>query len=669
MSPRHTTRAFPSPASSPNLTLKASEGVPEITIDDAVNSPGPSPSTLSTSEHVVHQLPAIKNWVPKAESLFTELLDSRSPQIYRRTDGSSKTSAYSQSLHPGNIKGSRSSWPGSPDILDDSQKVSETEKQEYDESKMQLVQFKKSPGLFRKCTSFDLERSKPFPARSSMKSPQMLRKGMSFEQHEGQSDPTTESPKLSRKADRNSGMSGKFLMAAHKEIEEESFEDKLDVPVCSTESSHVPKIAEVTNVLSKIENIDNFPKSFTPQVATQKPVQEMFGYVQGDPDIVFTLDPIPLDEEQTVLSEDSGIQTSPEIGNNRKTDASDSDSGRRPNVPKTVPGGSKTNGKDRKHVTKSHSGPIMGKAGLKPVKKEGFFSSSGSPKTSAVRSALMTSAARLKAIGRKSPVTLLSYRTDSIAVPDGDKKIKKDRPSSEPIPVSSSNRKKEKTSSTPDTVALQQHQVAPKTDKREDHHLVNPDVKTKTGSRKSSITVTVSVPETSKHAAVKPKTSTPKLPARMSVSPQPVTLTVQGMRRSSTPRSTLSLASSPAPSTARAAAASTEMSVKLKQKEKVTVVLKTPKASGKSPIPTRKSDGSEPREKKITLIGKAFGGSRMHTSTPEPRESKKSNETKPRVKEETQSGPRTERRGSHGSVHSESSQKSESKKKIFAKKK
>lgn len=653
------------------ILTASSAGVPEIAIDDSIlNSPGASPSTLSASEHLVQQLPVIKNWVPKAESLFTELLDSRSPQIYRRTDGSSKTSSYPQSLHPGNIKGSRSSWPGSSDTHEESQNVLETEKQDQDESNVPPIQFKKSPGLFRKCTSFDLERSKPFPIRSSMKSPQMLRKHMSFEEHEAQAtDSSSESPKSDRKTavDRSSGLSGKVLMAAHKEIEEVPFDAKLEVPVCSSESSHVPKIAEVTNVLSKLEKVDNYPKSFTPQVATQKPVHEMFGYAKGDPDVVFSLDPLPLDEEfsdekQNLQSEDSRIQTSPEIGNGRKTDASGSC--RRPSVPKTVPGGSKGSGKDRKHVMKSHSGPIMGKAGLKPVKKEGFFSSSsGSPKTSAVRSALMTSAARLKAIGKKSPVTLLSYRTDSIAVPNGDKKIKKDRPSSEPIPKSSAGKRQEKTASTPDTVALPHHQYGPKSDKREDP----PDVKTKTGSQKSSISVTMSLPESDKQAAAKPKTSTPKLAARTSVSPQPVTLSVQGMRRSSTPRSTMSMVSRSSPATARAAA-STEMSVKLKQKEKVTIVLKTPKTSSVSPVPRNISE-KQYKEKRTILIGKALGGSKMHTNTPEPKESRESSETKARVKDEKPSGSRIEKQDSPGSVHSESSQKSDrSKKKISANK-
>ena len=624
---------------------------PEITIDGAAlnSSPEASPTTWSASEHLVQQLPVIKNWVPKAESLFAELLDSRSPQIYRRTDSSSKTASYPQSLQQGNIKGSRSSWPQQSDTHEESKALQETEKQSEDDSKIHPIQFKKSPGLFRKCTSFDLERSKPFPSRASMKSPQLLRKGSSLEDHETELTGSLEElPKSDKKT-------GKVLMTAHEKIEEESpFDDKLEVPVCSSESSTVPKIAEVTNVVSTLVRVDSNPKSLTPQVATQKPLHEMFSPPTGDPDVVFTLDPIPLDDEfsdeiQNSQSEESGGQISPDVGEIRKSAASGHGSVQRPSVPKTVPARGKTSGKEQKHVTKSHSGPIMGKAGLKPVKKEGFFSSSGSPKTSAVRTALMTSAARLKAIGRKSPVTLLSYRSDSINVPDGDRKIKKDRPSSEPIPKLSSNKKEQKTASTSETVSMFHHSGGPKSE--------NFEVKSET-SQKASLSMTVSPPRNDRQADVKPKTSTPKLAPRTSVSSQPVTLTVQGMRRSSTPRSTISVVTGAAATTSRGATA-LETNTKSKKQDNVSVVLRTSRASNRSPVPLNGSDKQSGNEKKTIIIGKASGGSRIQISSSEIKESKKPGASKSKVNMGTQNRSRTEKQDSFGSVQSTSSPKSD----------
>ena len=614
--------------------------LPEIMIEDTILTPTPEPTpvTISASEHLVQQLPVIRNWVPKAESLFAELLDSRSPQVYRRTDSTSKTASYPQSLQPGNIKGSRSSWPGVSDTNDESIEIHESERQAEDDSKIHPVQFKKSPALFRKCTSFDLERAKPFPSRSSAKSPLPLRKGGSLEERVvGSTVSLGDSPKSERKM-------GQILMAAPEKIEEESFEDKLEVPVCTSESSVIHKIAEVTNIFSKIVQIDSHPKSHTPQVATQKSLHEMFSQPKGDPDVVFTLDPLPLDDEfsdDVTQSEDSGVQISPDVGGARKS-VSSSSGGRRPSVPKTVAGGK--SGKEHKHATKSHCGPIMGKAGLKPIKKEGFFSGSGSPKTSAVRTALMTSAARLKAIGRKSPVTLLSYRTDSINVPAGDRKLKKDRPSSEPTPKSSHSRQ-QKTSSTSETISTVHHQTTPpKTE--------IPEFKPET-SQKATLSMTVSSPKTDRPRDVKPKTSTPKLSPRLSVSPQPVTLSVQGMRRSSTPRSTISVVSGSASSTPRGATA-VETNPKSKQQDSVSVVLRTSRASSRSPLTVNGSG----KDKKTIVIGKASGGSRIQVSSPEVRESRKAGETKSKATD-VQNRPRTEKQDSTGSVQSQCSQKSD----------
>lgn len=662
---RQLSRSLPSPASSPNLTA-TTEGLPEITVDEVVTSPYP----VSASENLVQQLPVVKTWVPKSESLFAELLDSRSPQIYRRTDTSSKTS---NSLHPDNIKGSRSSWPGSSDDHDEPQELHEAKSDNLSDPKFQ---FKKSPALFRKCTSFDLERSKPFPARSSIKSPQMLRKSTSIEEHETKdNDSLTDSPKSDRKA-AEIGTTGRVFMASHKELEEETFDDHLELPVCSSVSSTVPNIGEVVDVLSKLENVDHYLKSFSPHVAMQKPLQEMLGLSKGESDIVFTLDPLPLDDNfaddiKTSPSEDSSSQTSAESG--RK---SESGSARRSGTPKTVAVGGKSAGKDLKHASQSHSGPIMGKAGLKPVKKEGFFSSTGSPKTSAVRSALMTSAARLKAIGRKSPVTLLSYRTDSITVPESDRKIKKDRPSSEPI-MKTNHKKEHKVPSTPEEVPVHQHHksgtktekhdapvpkpaeydVAPKPDKT----IVRP----KTPTQKTAHTVTVTGPDGDKHPGVKPKTSTPKLAPRLCVSPQPVTLSVQGMRRSSTPRSTITMVPGSGPGVPRGTSPA-DVGAKIKPNEKVTVVLKTPRAASKSPIPFNVSVSEKrPAEKikKVNIIGKAFGGTKAEMTKTVSKERKKNGENKSKTTGEGPSGSKIEKSSSFSSVHSESSQKSDSSKK------
>lgn len=663
---RRGSRSLPSPASSPNLMATA-EGLPEITVQEVAATPSP----VSASENLVQQLPVIKTWVPKSESLFAELLDSRSPQIYRRTD----TSKTSNSLHPGHIKGSRSSWPGSSDDHDEPQELHEAKSDNIYDPKIQI---KKSPGLFRKCTSFDLERSKPFPARSLSKSPQMLRKGTSIEEHKAKdNDSVTDSPKSDRKVS-EFGSSGRVLMASHKEFEEESFDDHLEWPVCSSVSSTVPNVGEVVNVLSKIETVDHHPKSFSPQVATQKPLHEILGLSKGESDVAFTLDPLPLDDSFTddvysPPSEDSSSQTSAQSGKK-----SESSSSRRSGMSQTGSVGGKSAGKDQKHVSKSHSGPIMGKAGLKPVKKEGFFSSTGSPKTSAVRSALMTSAARLKAIGRKSPVTLLSYRTDSITVGENDRKIKKDRPSSEPI-MKMNHKKEQKVPSTPEAIPVHpHHKTGHKANKQEtgpeeQAAALTPDkpvVRPKTPTQKTVHAVTVTVPDKGIQSAVKPKTSTPKLAPRTCISPQPVTLSVQGMRRSSTPRSTITIVPGSGPSVPRGASPA-DMGTKIKPNEKVTVVLKTSRAASRSPVPTTTVSDKQSTEKvkKVNIIGKAFGGTKAEITKTVSRQRKKNGEAKSKTHGEGPNGAKLEKKDSFSSVHSESSQKSDSSKKKKSSKK
>ena len=677
MTPPLTTRrgskTLPSPASSPNLMATA-EGLPEITVQEVAAAPSP----VSASENLVQQLPVIKTWVPKSESLFAELLDSRSPQIYRRNDAS-KTS---NTLHPGNIKGSRSSWPGSSDDQDEPTELHEAKSDNLYDPK---IQFKKSPGLFRKCTSFDLERSKPFPARSLVKSPQMLRKSTSTEDHKAKdNDSITDSPKSDRKEHlTESGMKGSVLMASHKELDEESFDSHLEWPVCSSVSSTVPNVGEVVNVLSKIETVDHHPKSFSPQVATQKPLHEMLGLPKGETDVAFTLDPLPLDDSfsddiSSPPSEDSYSQSSAQSGKK-----SESGSFKKSGKSQTGSVSSKSSGKDQKHVSKSHSGPIMGKAGLKPVKKEGFFSSSGSPKTSAVRSALMTSAARLKAIGRKSPVTLLSYRTDSIEVGESDRKIKKDRPSSEPI-MKTDGKKEQKVPSTPEVKPIHQHhKTEPKTESKVEKDETGPEekgasinhdkpaVRPKTPTQKTIHSITVTGPDRSKHPAAKPKTSTPKLAPRTCVSPQPVTLSVQGMRRSSTPRSTITIVPGSGPSIPRGASPA-EMGTKIKPNEKVTVVLKTSRATSRSPVPSSVSEkGSPEKIKKVNIIGKAFGGTKSEVTKTISRQRKKNGESKSKSNGEGSSNvaKKLEKEDSFSSLHSVSSQKSDSSKKKKSSKK
>ncbi|KAL3867788.1 hypothetical protein ACJMK2_040635 [Sinanodonta woodiana] len=97
----------------------------------------------------------------------------------------------------------------------------------------------------------------------------------------------------------------------------------------------------------------------------------------------------------------------------------------RPKAPRTVPFGCENvhAGKENSKPTlKSHSGPIMGKSGLHPVRGNSYDLKDIKDASQSVRSSLVSSAARMKSASKKSPVTLLSYHTATISIPPGNKK-------------------------------------------------------------------------------------------------------------------------------------------------------------------------------------------------------------------------------------------------------
>ena len=473
LTPRASPR-LPSPASSPNLSCRSAPTA--NTLETQSGDPRDAKAqSVSDMQSKVLQLPPVNTWMPPGESLFSSILDSRSPQIYRRTTSSSalassvgssnKTASYPQASLPAPAQGSsRVSWPqtnqkahsGSntetlltvtPPVVSITPDTGET------------LETDKSPRLLRKCTSFDMERSKPFPARAKISSPMLLRKVASVDDtHKEESQAEGGSPKLHKWT--GSNLNTEPAKIVHREEEEDQFphcestadtgthttitpargsyagkevallqeecvffdDEEYDVRVIN-ESLEDPNIPE-TDILDDFEP-DFEVKSFGEDTVTL-PSEE-----------VKTSDHLQSQQESQVMDQASDNEScATDLGAKPKTAKVTIDMPKSAEQSKTKD--SKRQGNDsgdlasKKLRSKSVVAKSEKKAGDKPKR---------SSSTSAVKSALLSSAAKLKAMSRKSPVMLLSYKSHSISIPDHTSKANR-LVSSSATDVSSSKSKK-----------------------------------------------------------------------------------------------------------------------------------------------------------------------------------------------------------------------------------
>lgn len=415
---RYGNKPLPSPASSPNLsvrsamsappTIRIDKSAPELPIQEDSNP------ELSPMQQKVLQLPPVNTWVPKGESLFNTILDSRSPQIYRRTTVSvSKPASFPQSTG-GSIQSSRVSWPQRSQSYQP--QLSPPTERHTLERHSESLDLDKSPKLFRKCTSFDLERSKPFPARSKISSPILIKKGTSVDEGEttvGQ----IPSPKLSKwspsdtlEADSegvvlkevDEGLSETLTVTC---LSDDTHEwnvnnDDADNDIIEFDAARInesledPTIPE-TAILNDIVSECNQMAAEGIEIKHGKSASDANGHSDNKP-------------------EPFSFGSSPELGakpKSKKTSTSSDTTGKKPAKSKT--GHLKQKSKDSPKLTlKSKSGPTAVKA------DKGSESHEKAKTKSPVKSALLSSAAKLKAISKKNPVTLLSYKSHSISIPD-----------------------------------------------------------------------------------------------------------------------------------------------------------------------------------------------------------------------------------------------------------
>lgn len=483
---RHNTVSIRSPASSPNLSVRSAlSSPPTIKIEDSVleftdsasdtdlpaNESDSSPSAI---QHRVFQLPPVNSWVPKGESLFTSILDSRSPQIYRRTTQSSKTSSYPPSPQNG-IQGSRVSWPQASLQQHAEFETSVSDSASVESSKQ--GQIAKSPKLLTKCTSFDLERSKPFPQRSSMTSPMLRRKHLCIEESDTALKPEDQGNKIS-----DNEMSK--LDAERIILEDEKGKarksEAMTVPICES-------VATTSHTPTSIESIagDNAVKYLVMSTADGFDASKINESLE-DPTIPETdiLDDVYHEtttlETQDITVKGLTVQSVKNVTDQPTKDktvkkskvnifSSDKEKGAKLKKSKSSeinghfegkssPKSDKVskNSKEKLKITTVESGTKdKSKSSLKDRHSE--KSRSRTP-AATVRSALLTSAAKLKSIGRRSPVTLLSYKSHSISIPDHSR-----RPNSASEVDSSSESRTSKihqTESSP-TILVTSHEVKP----------------------------------------------------------------------------------------------------------------------------------------------------------------------------------------------------------------
>ncbi|XP_053393764.1 uncharacterized protein LOC128555475 isoform X2 [Mercenaria mercenaria] len=532
---RHNSVSLRSPASSPNLsvrsvissppTIKIEDSVLEFT-DSASDTDLPineSDSSSSSNQNKLFQLPPVNTWVPKGESLFTSILDSRSPQVYRRTTPTGKTASYPPSPQNG-IQGSRVSWP----------QVSQAQPLELDTNVSDSVavdsskhgQVTKSPKLLTKCTSFDLERSKPFPSRSSMTSPMLLRKHISAE--ESDTVPGTldqDSKEVSRHSE--------IYEIKHdsEKIEEDdengTVRNAEDVPQCESvaNTSHHDTTVEAIAGDSAVKYLvmstaDEFDASRINESLEDPSIPET--------DIVddYYIGSTTLETQDLVVTDVTEQSASSKTVKKSKGKilSSDKDKGAKLKKSKTSDINGHLEGKNSpksdkktKNLKKGSNQPIdesSSRAISKSSSKDRSSEKSRSKTpVSTMRSALLTSAAKLKSIGKKNPVTLLSYKSHSISIPDHSRKAY--RPSSVSERGQSARSKTSKihqTESSP-TVLVTSHEV---------RHMSDDDCKEILNKPRS----------------VTPPLNKSTLSKRQKASERPpVLLSVQGLRKSSVGKS------------------------------------------------------------------------------------------------------------------------------------
>lgn len=458
---RHSsTLSLRSPASSPNLSIRSAiSSPPTIKIEDSVlelpdsasESEVPTNesegSSASSSQQKIFQLPPINSWVPKGESMFTSILDSRSPQIYRRTaTPTSKTASYPPSPQ-NDLQASRVSWPqfSQAQPLVPASIAENTTSDIGHVEGVKDVQSTKSPKLLRKCTSFDLERSKPFPSRSSMTSPMLLRKNTSLD--DTHSVPNTSDPNVvgsPRQAESfNQEKDCKKIVLKEEDENIIAGGAALEVPHCESKAN-VSYNGTCTQSIAGDNTVQYLVKSITSEFDAARikksledppiPKTDMFGdnYKEHTPAEISGVNETDLKgqvsqsetvkrlEKNTVSAEkDKGgkFKKSKTADINGHVGTEDSkNSTKEDNDSKGSPKAQNTKTSKSK-LTKGSS--KEGNSGVKPRSKT---------PASTVKSALLTSAAKLKAIGRRSPVTLLSYKSHSISIPDHSRKVP--RPSS-----------------------------------------------------------------------------------------------------------------------------------------------------------------------------------------------------------------------------------------------
>ncbi|KAL4236210.1 hypothetical protein ACF0H5_004597 [Mactra antiquata] len=450
LSVRRSQKGLRSPHSSPNLSIRSTlSSAPIIKIDDVVDSPPGSLehqhsaslsdcSDTGSSPQKVFQLPPVNTWVPKGESLFTSILDQRSPQVYRRTNANStKTASFpptAQSLSPS--QGSRVSWPQESQTSPISEPVTPTRcvsDISSDESP-KSPSASKSPRLLRKCTSFDLERSKPFPARSIMKSPMNLCKGMSLEET-GHTQADTKD--FSKFTDYSNVKIKESSRITHKE--EDEFKDEVDGFTSPNFQSNVDSqlvnktidsLAVGTSGLVKCSPSSNeAPNVSSEPIKTVKSNVSWSLYDLKDKDIKH----VDIDIEKS--SEPVSCDSHDKVKMNESSEADFN-----VNTNKNKDPGIKKKDIDIKESPKVKS-KVSDKT-TKTVKTGQSEKMTSKTSAAAVKSALLTSAAKLKPFGRKSPVTLLSYKSKSISIPDQSRRPSRPSSTSELDPTCSKKRSK-----------------------------------------------------------------------------------------------------------------------------------------------------------------------------------------------------------------------------------
>ena len=420
---RHGNRPLPSPASSPNLSIRSAMSAPPIIRieNSAPNLPTDqgSQSDVSAMQQKVLQLPPVNTWVPKGESLFNSILDQRSPQVYRRTNVIvNKPASFSQS-NQGSIQSSRVSWPQRSQSCQP-QLSPPVSRHAIDTSLSEQKDLDKSPKLLRKCTSFDMERSKPFPARSMMSSPMLLKKGASVD--ESEAGEQFQSPKMSKWSPSNA-LESESDKIVHREEDELFTYSTSDMSYSESFISSNARESSLYTDLYGSDDVLEFDVTMInesledPNIPETAILNDIVNECNEMAEVERAAKMKRDNVEKQAKSEPFSFGSSPELGAKPKTKKTPRDPA---NVTKKLVK-SKTNQVKLKTKDSPKTSPKIKRETSSTKSDKGSDSSDKSKSktsTSTVKTALLSSAAKLKAMSRRSPVTLLSYKSHSISVPD-----------------------------------------------------------------------------------------------------------------------------------------------------------------------------------------------------------------------------------------------------------